>query len=667
LDVHFVDAGPRRVAVLTLDNPPVNALSFAYSERLLHSLSAIDEAECSAIVICGNNGTFSAGADVGDFARPLPDRPVSVRDVVVAIDRSERIVVAAIDGVALGGALELALACDYRIATERSRLGMPEVRLGLLPGAGGTQRLPRLIGAQAALDVILRGRSHDARRCLELGIIDRVVDADPLAAALALLQSGDTTKRRAAAKTASLGTELPAQALPFVVASAHKMLPSEERGGRAAHAIVDAVAAAVQLPFDEGIARESRLFEELATSSESAALRHLFFAERRLDEVAGIAGLTPQALRRVGILGAGTMGTGIALAFAQAGFAVTVVDPDDDAVERARRTVMGTLAYQVRKGRLSQRDAWDVGRSIVFDTVIDALAQSELMVEAIVERLDAKLEAFRKLGAIAGPQTVLATNTSTLDVDALATASGCADRFVGLHFFVPANVMPLLEIVRGAQTSAQTIATAFGLAKRLRKKGVLSGNAFGFIGNSMVFDYIREAISLAEEGAGVARIDRVMTDFGFAMGPFAMSDLSGIDVAWHIAQTGLLGADRTGIVERLVALGRLGQKTSAGYYRYDPQIGNGRAPIDDPEIDTLFAREAERAGVAQRKVDDSEIRERLLRALVDRGRRLLQDGVALRAGDIDITYVYGYGFPAYRGGPMWNAGVLHDASERIDG
>jgi len=539
LDVRFVDAGANRVAVLTLDRPPVNAMSFAYSAEIVEALATVERDEaCSALVICGAGGTFSAGADVGDFAAPPVGRPISVRDVVAAIDRSARVTIAAIDGACLGGGLELALACDYRIASERSTFALPEVRLGLLPGAGGTQRLPRAIGPQAALEFALRGRTHDARACMKLGIVDRVVGESPDDVALALLTKGEVQKRRLADVAASLGPSVPEQALPFVTATAHKALPPEERGGRAAHAIVDAVAAAVTMPFDEGLAHEARLFEELAASSESVALRHLFFAERRLTDVPGLDGAQARPVQRAGVLGAGTMGSGIALALAQAGYAVTVVDPDDGAVERARRTVMETLAYRVRKGNLAQKDAWQMGRSIAFEAGVDALQTSDLVIEAIVERMDAKLDAFRKLDGIVAPDAVLATNTSTLDVDELASAVSRPERFVGLHFFVPANIMPLLEIVRGERTSAATLATAFALAKRLRKKPVVSGNAFGFIGNRMIFDYVREAIALAEEGAGVARIDRVMTDFGFAMGPFAMSDLSGIDVAWHIANTG---------------------------------------------------------------------------------------------------------------------------------
>jgi 3-hydroxyacyl-CoA dehydrogenase len=348
------------------------------------------------------------------------------------------------------------------------------------------------------------------------------------------------------------------------------------------------------------------------------------------------------------------MGSGIAITFAQAGIPVTVVDTSDDAVERARQMVMGMFMYQVQKGKLTQEEAWSCAQSIAFTDDWNALSDADVIVEAVFEDADVKAEVFRKLDVVAKPEAILATNTSTLDIDAFANETKRPDRVLGLHFFVPANIMPLLEIVRGRMTSAQALATAFSLGKRLRKKAVLSANAFGFIGNRMVFDYAREAIALAEEGVTPARIDGVMKSFGFAMGPFAMSDLSGLDVAWHIARSrGEQG--RTKVLERLVERKRLGQKTMAGYFKYDKEVGKGREPIADPEVEALFAEEARLAGIAPRAVSDGEIRDRLLYALINRGAYLLEERVALRPGDIDIVYVYGYGFPPHRGGPMWYA------------
>ncbi|HEY5427255.1 MAG TPA: 3-hydroxyacyl-CoA dehydrogenase NAD-binding domain-containing protein [Candidatus Tumulicola sp.] len=647
----------KSIRLLTIDNPPVNALSFAFSARLLAAVEAAErDPQIAAIAFAGANGTFSGGADVNDFqAEPVPGA-VSIRDVIAAVERGAKTYVAAIDGNALGGGLELSLACDYRVATKRSKLGLPEIKLGLLPGAGGTQRLPRLIGAQAALEFMLKGKSHSADEAKALGILDDVVDGDAVEAAVALAARVAPEKRRISARQAFIGRGIPLQAGPFVVSQAHKMVPTEDNGGFAAHKLIDAVEAAVEMRFEFGIAREARLFEELVRSAPSAALRHVFFAERELAKIPGLPPAAPLTIQKAGVVGAGTMGTGIAITFAQAGIPVVVIDSSDAAVDKARQTVMGMFMYQVQKGKLTQQEAWTRGQSIRFTDDWNELADADVIVEAVFENMDVKKDVFAKLASIAKPAAILASNTSTLDVDAMASAVGRPERFVGLHFFVPANIMPLLEIVRGKATSAETIATAFKLAKTLRKTAVLSANAFGFIGNRMIFDYAREAIALAEEGVAPARVDAVMKAFGFPMGPFAMSDLSGIDVAAHITKArGDEGKSRTGVLDRLVEMNRLGQKTMAGYFKYDKAVGKGREPIRDPEVEALFADEARKAGIAPRIASDDEIRDRLLFALIDRGAYLLEEGVALRPGDIDIVYVYGYGFPPHRGGPMWYA------------
>ena len=681
------------VRVITLDHPPVNALSFEYCKRLLEAIEAAHRDDAVAtLIVTGANGLFSAGADVDDFNGEMPRDAVTIRDVIAAVESSRKVHVAAIDGNCLGGGLELALACDYRVATPGAKMGLPEIRLGLLPGAGGTQRLPRLIGARAALEFMLKGASIAADRALELGIVDEVGDGDVVERATAFASA---PKRRVSERQAIIANDLPAQAAPYVVAQAHKMVPSETNGGLAAHKLIDAVQAAVELTFPFGIAREARLFDELVRSNPSAALRHLFFAERELakiplfdsarsasyaqpfDSARSASYAQPfdsarsasyaqddGAVAKAGVVGAGTMGSGIAIAFAQAGIPVVVVDSNEAAVEKARQTVMGMFMYQVQKGRLTQEEAWKRGQSIRFTDDWNELADADVIVEAVFENLDVKREVFRKLDAIAKPDAILASNTSTLDIDALADETKRPDRVLGLHFFVPANIMPLLEIVRGKATSAPTIATAFKLGKALRKKAVLSGNAFGFIGNRMIFDYLREATALAEEGVAPARIDAVMKAFGFPMGPFAMSDLSGLDIGLAVQRAG--GTEvrgRTNVLERLVKMNRLGQKTMAGFFKYDKSVGKGREPIADPEVEAIFAEEARAAGVAPREVRDDEIRERLLGALIHRGERLLEEGVALRPGDIDIVYVYGYGFPPHHGGPMWYAraakGAVH--------
>ncbi|MFY9718283.1 MAG: 3-hydroxyacyl-CoA dehydrogenase NAD-binding domain-containing protein [Candidatus Cybelea sp.] len=659
------------VRVITLDNPPVNALSFAYCAKLNAELVAAhaDEAvEC--VIFTGANGLFSGGADVNDFNREPPSGAVTIRDIIAAIEASSKLHLAAIDGSCLGGGLELSLVCDDRVATMRSKLGLPEIRLGLLPGAGGTQRLPRLIGARAALELMLKGSSVSAERALELGILDEVVDGEVIERATALARSRPA-KRRVSQLAVTIAPGIPAQAGPFVVAQAHKTVPPEGNGGFAAHKLIDAVQASVELPFAYGIAREARLFDELVRSGPSLALRHLFFAERELPKIPSFDGactersrsaqddkakIEPLPVERAGVVGAGTMGSGIAITFAQAGIPVVVVDTNDEAVDKARQTVMGMFMYQVQKGRLSQEEAWQRGQSISFTEDWNELGEADVVVEAVFEDLDVKRSVFRRLDTIVKPSALLATNTSTLDVDALAAETQRPDRVLGLHFFVPANIMPLLEIVRGRGTSAQTLATAFALGKRLRKKAVLSGNAFGFIGNRMIFDYVREATALAEEGVSLSRIDGVMKAFGFPMGPFAMSDLSGLDVGLHIQRA--RGADappRTNVLEQLVSRKRLGQKAMAGFFKYDKAVGKGREPIADAEVEALFAQEARQAGIAARSVTDAEIRERLVYALINRGAYLLEEGVALRPGDIDVVYVYGYGFPPHHGGPMWYA------------
>ena len=644
------------VKVITLDNPPVNALSFAYSAQLLAEVEAAEaDASVGAVVFTGANGLFSAGADVNDFAtEPAPDSK-NVRHVIAAIERGKKVYIAAIDGNAMGGGLELSLACDYRVATERSKVGLPEIKLGLLPGAGGTQRLPRLIGAQDALQMMLKGETAGAADAKKKGLIDEVVPDGVVEAAQ---KFADKPKRRVSAMNVSL-QGLPANAVPFVIAQAHKMCPPEENGGFAAHKLVDAVEAAFELPFPRGLAREARLFEELVRSAPSQALRHIFFAERELSKIPGLPKASEDAgvlrIAKAGVIGGGTMGTGIAITFANAGIPVTVIEPNGDQIEKARQMVFGMFMHQVQRGRLSQEEAWKRGQSIVFSDDYNELADADVVIEAVFENMNLKKEVFTKLDAIVKPEAILASNTSTLDIDEMAAATKRPDKFVGLHFFAPANIMKLLEIVRGKSTSPETLAAAFKLGKTLRKVSVLSANAFGFIGNRMLFDYAREAVGLAEEGVPPYRIDAAMKNFGFAMGPFAMFDLSGVDVFWHIQQARPdMGAGRTKIVDRMYELKRLGQKTGKGFYKYDPAVGSGREAIRDEELEALFAEVAAEAGIPQNpNVSDDEIVRRLTRALIDAGVDLLRKGVALRPGDIDIVYIYGYGFPPHHGGPMW--------------
>jgi 3-hydroxyacyl-CoA dehydrogenase len=457
-------------------------------------------------------------------------------------------------------------------------------------------------------------------------------------------------KRRVSARKARIASGVHLFMLPFALAQAHKSVPPEDQGGFAAHKLIDAVDAAVELEFPRGLAREFRLFDELVRSAPAQALMHLFFAERELAKIPGASGAKPHDLAQAGIIGAGTMGTGIAITFANAGIPVIVIEPQDEQIERAKQMIFGMFSHQVQRGRLTQEEAWKRAQTIVFENDFAALKDADIVVEAVFESMDVKKEVFRKLDAVAKPGAILATNTSTLDIDTIAQQTSRPGNVVGTHFFAPANIMKLLEIVRGAQTSPQTLATSMKLSKTLRKIGVLSGNAFGFIGNRMFFDYSREAVYLAEEGLSPARIDAAMKAFGFAMGPFATFDLSGVDIFWRIQQErpASLGA-RTKIVDRLYELKRFGQKTGAGFYAYEK---GGREPISDPQVERLLAEEARAHGIAPRDIDDAEIVQRLTHALINAGANLLRDGIALRPGDIDIVYVYGYGYPPYRGGPM---------------
>ncbi|MFN2528189.1 MAG: 3-hydroxyacyl-CoA dehydrogenase NAD-binding domain-containing protein [Candidatus Baltobacteraceae bacterium] len=644
------------IRIITLNNPPVNALSFALSAELVPVVEAAEtEENIKAIIFTGANDLFSGGADVNDFSKEPTPGTKTIRDVIASIERGKKTYVAAIDGAAMGGGLELALACDYRVATARSKVGLPEIKLGLLPGAGGTQRLPRLIGAQAAMEVMLKGETVKAGDAKKKGILDEVVGGNVVDAAIALACRAldKEPKRRISERQAQLGIPgLGLNALPFIAAQAHKMVPKEENGGFAAHKLVDAVEAAVELPFKRGIAREERLFEELVRSAPSAALRHIFFAERELAKVPGLAPAQGLDIKKAGIVGGGLMGTGIAITFANAGIPVTVIEPNESAIEKGRQMVFGMYMHQVQKGRLTQEEAWKKGQSVIYTDDYGELKDADLVIEAVFENMDVKKQVFQKLDGICKPETILASNTSTLDIEEMASVTKRADKFVGLHFFAPANIMKLLEVVRSKETSASTLTTSLKLGKTLRKVAVVSANAFGFIGNRMLFDYAREAMALAEEGIAPHRIDKVMKEFGFAMGPFAMFDLSGLDVFWHIQQARPDTKGRSNIVDRMYQEKRIGQKSGQGFYKYEK---GSREPIRDEDAEKLIADESSKAGIKPREVTDAEIIKRLVYALINVGADLLRDEVALRPGDIDIAYIYGYGFPPHHGGPMWYA------------
>jgi 3-hydroxyacyl-CoA dehydrogenase len=649
------------VRVLSLDNPPVNSFGNAQSSALVEELAAIAaDPSVRAVVITGRNGFFSGGADINEFQRPAGPDAKNVRDVIAAIEASDLTFVAAIDGPALGGGCEVILACDYRIATPRSRIGLPEILLGLLPGGGGTQRLPRLLaarnpangglaGVQIALDMMLKGTFKDAKSAAAIGLLDEVVEGDLVDRAVDFALEHAGTKLRISALTMRVP--------PAMAAMAHGMVPPEEQGGFAAHKVIDCVVAAADDDFAHGLAHERRLFVELLDGPQSKSSVHLFFAER---ETAKIPGLDRSAVAKpiasAAVVGAGTMGTGIAMVFANAGLPVKVIEVNVEQIARGKKHVGDTYATQVKKGRMTADKAEARVASIAFVDDYAALGDVDVVVEAVFESMAVKKTVFEALDKALKPGALLASNTSTLNIDEIASVTKRPEDVVGLHFFAPANVMQLLEVVRGKHSSDSSIATAMALAKQLRKKGVLSGNTFGFIGNSMVMAYAREANFLAEEGATPWQIDEAIKAFGFPMGPFAMADLSGIDVGYKISlEAPKLPYRGSELNTLMYEAGRLGQKTGKGFFSYPD---GARKPTHDPEVDAMVVAESQRLGITRREITSQEIVERCMYALINQGARLLGDGIAIRPGDIDIVYIYGYGFPAYRGGPMWWADAV---------
>jgi 3-hydroxyacyl-CoA dehydrogenase len=650
------------VGLISVDSPPVNALSQAVRQGLLDCLTkALGEPGVEAIVLVCKGRTFIAGADITEFGKP-PALP-GLDTVIARFDASEKPIVAAIHGTALGGGLELALGCNYRIAARDAKCGLPEVKLGILPGAGGTQRLPRLIGFPKALEMIVSGEPVPAATAKKLGLVDHVVEeGDGLEAAVAFAKgiAGKRPLPRVRDLTAHLDE---ARTNPDIFEKARKDAAARSRGGQAPLRCVEAVKAAVDLGFDEGLARERQLFKEASESTESKALRHVFFAERTAAKIPDVPSSTPTLpIRRVAILGAGTMGGGIAMAFANAGIGVVLVDREQPLVDKGLGIISKNYASTVSKGRLSQADMDARQGRISGTTSWDELAGVDLVIEAVFEEMGLKKEIFGRLDAICKTDAILATNTSTLDVNEIARSTKRPEQVIGLHFFSPANVMRLLEIVRGEKTSKQVVATAMKLAKDISKVGVLVGVCYGFVGNRMLHAYGREAQFLIQEGASPSQVDGVLTRFGFAMGPCATSDLAGIDVGWRIRKGQPKpppGARYSGAVgDRLAEQGRFGQKTNAGFYRYE--AGN-RTPIPDPAVDAIIAEVSRELGIERRKVSDDEVLERCMYAMIGEGAKILDEGIALRASDIDTVWINGYGFPPHRGGPMFHGDTVGPA------
>jgi len=647
------------IAVLTMVNPPVNALSLAVREGLMQGLQrAAEDPAVKAVALSGADGTFCGGADINEIASGAALKAPMIADVQAQIEASTKPIVAAITGMALGGGFELALTCHARTMAPEAKVGLPEVKLGLIPGAGGTVRFTRLAGPAAALEAITTGAQIPAPRALELGLIDQVAE-DALAAAVALAHR--LAVARQPLRLASELQERIREVDPAVFAEARKKLATRARGQLAPFRIVDSIEAACSRPALEALRLERQYFMECRDSPQRKALVHVFFAEREARRIPGLpADVKPLPIRSAAVIGAGTMGGGIAMNFANAGIAVTLLELSGEALERGLALVRKNYATSVARGSLTQERA-DHAVSLVHGvTSYEELKTADILIEAVFEDMKVKQEVFGRLDKVAAPHAILATNTSTLDIDQIAAATSRPQQVVGTHFFSPANVMKLLENVRGAHSSPQTLATVMALGKTLGKVAVLAGNCDGFIGNRMLGFYGLEAEFLLEEGATPEQIDRVMEGFGFAMGPLAVRDLAGNDIGAMIRKGRKLPADErySPILERLVAQGRLGQKTGKGFYRYE-----GRTRIADPEVTALIEGVSHDLKIQRRQIADQEILDRLLHPLVNEGARIVQEGIAARASDIDVVYVNGYGFPAWRGGPMYWA--QHAGLERV--
>ena len=639
------------VALLSIDDPPVNALSHAVRAALLERFSqAAAEPSVRAIVIGGTGRHFVAGAAIQEFAHPA--REPLLNDVLACIEACDKPVIAALHGSVLGGGLELALACHYRLAASDALLGFPEIRLGLLPGSGGTQRLPRLIGAGEAIGLMLSGEPIPAARAADLGIVDRIAGtagpgADALTWARELIGLGMPVRRL---REASVPGDRPeASFLAAQRALAMRRYP----GVGAVDAIIECGLAALDEPFDAALARSRRRFEECRRSDASRALRHLFFAERGAR-----ASPAARKVQCIGVLGAGTMGSGIAVSLATAAYRVRLVDTSDSALRDGLARVRSTLDGAVQKGRITRADADAAVERTCGGGAMDLLEEADFVIEAVYENLAVKQEVFAALGRICRRGAVLASNTSTLDIDAIAAASGRPSDVVGMHFFSPAHVMRLVEIVRGADTSPEVIATVREVGRRSGKLGVVVGNCFGFVGNRMLYAYGRENQLLMLEGASPSRIDAVLEAFGMAMGPNAVGDLAGLDVGYRVRRERRDLPDDPRyyrVADLLVERGRLGQKSGRGAYRY---VEGSRRPVADPEVESMIAAEAGRLHVIRREVTDAEIRDRCLFALINEGAAILSDGIASSAADIDAIWCNGYGFPRHRGGPMFHADTL---------
>ena len=638
------------IGVILVNNPPVNALAQVVRQGILNAVNTAQEDASEAIVLACEGRTFIAGADITEFGKPPKDPWLP--EVLTAIENSSKPVIAAIHGTALGGGFEVTLACHYRCAVPSAKVGLPEVKLGLLPGAGGTQRVPRITGVQAALDMITSGNPISSVKANTMGLVDELLaDEDVVGGAIqyakGLVETGAPLKR---IRDISID---PSSIDPNFFDNSRKQLARRARGQIAQDRIVSCLEAAVKLPIDEGLERERELFRELVASPESAAMRHIFFAERQAAKIKDIAKDTPlRPIQKVAIIGGGTMGGGIAMCFANVGIPVVLLEINDEALKRGMGIIRKNYTITVQKGKLAE-DKMEERISLISGTSsFDDIGNVDMVIEAVFENLDLKKEIFGKLDAVCKPGCILATNTSYQDVDAIAEATSRPEDVVGMHFFSPANVMKLLEVVRGAKTADDVLASVMQVGKRIGKVCALSGVCYGFIGNRMLGGYGREAQMLLLDGCTPAQVDGALETFGMAMGPLAMGDLAGLDVGYKARQSRTDLPDdpklyRMGTL--LVEMGRHGQKTGSGFYKYDPET---RKRISDSEVEALIIEEAGKMDIEQREISNDEILARCFYPLINEGAKILEEGIAQRASDIDVVYIYGYAFPVAKGGPM---------------
>ena len=646
------------IAVIVMNNPPVNGLGSVLRPGIVDGMKKAEaDPAVKALVIIGSAKAFSGGADIREFNTPKSSMSPTLPEINDAQDNFKKPMVAAIGGFALGGGLELALGCHYRVAAPKTLLGLPEVKLGILPGSGGTQRLPRVVGATEAVKMMTTGNPVPAEKGLQVGLVDEVVQGDLLEGAIAfakkLVAEGKGPRR-----IRDLTVKVDGDPKAFFEA-ARAEVGKASRGYPAPLEIVACVEAAVNLPFDDGRKEERRRFAGLVEGSESKAMRHMFFAERQTSKIPDVPEGTPtRKIEKAAVIGAGTMGGGITMSLVNVGIPVTIIEMKQEALDRGLATIKKNYASTVSKGRLKQEEM-DKRMALITPALsIEAGKDADIIIEAVFERMDVKQEIFRKLDAVMKPGAILASNTSTLDVDAIAAVTKRPQDVIGTHFFSPANVMRLLEVVRGKATGKDVLATTMALGKKIKKVPVVSGVCDGFIGNRMIEKYGQQSLFLLDEGCSPQQVDAAVQKWGMAMGPLTMGDMAGLDIGWEIRKRRYIERPNflySKVGDKVAELGRFGQKTGKGWYLYE--AGN-RKPIPDPLVDTIVADYRKANNIPTRSISDEEIVERLIYSLVNEAAYILEEGIALRASDIDMVYLTGYGFPPYRGGPMFYADTV---------